>query len=84
MESRKAPIWYNLAALYKSRQCKKHLFGRDGFFYASLKDPDKDCLQSMSFSRFASKVISSVPSLGNKVGEDSVIDSIANITDMFN
>lgn len=62
---------------------KSAFFGGEGFFYATLKGPGTVWLQSMPFSRFASKVISSVPSRGNKVGEGSVIDGITNITDMF-
>ena len=64
---------------------KSAFFGGEGFFYATLRGPGTVWLQSMPFSRFASKVVSSVPSQGGgKVGEGSVIDGITRITDMFN
>lgn len=63
---------------------KSAFFGGEGFFYATLEGPGTVWLQSMPFSRFASKVVSSVPANGNKVGEGSVIDGITKITDMFN
>lgn len=63
---------------------KSAFFGGEGFFYASLRGPGTIWLQSMPFSRFATKVISSVPSQGGgKVGEGSVIDGITQIADIF-
>jgi len=63
---------------------KSAFFGGEGFFYATLRGPGTIWLQSMPFSRFASKVVSSAPSQGgSKVGEGSVIDGITQIADIF-
>lgn len=52
---------------------KSAVFGGEGFFYASLKGPGKVWLQSLPFSRFASKIASTAGMNSNK-GEGTSLD----------
>ena len=60
---------------------KTALFGGEGLFFATLTGPGKVWIQSLPFSRFASRVFAAAPqTLGNKqVGEGSVLGGIAGI-----
>jgi uncharacterized protein (TIGR00266 family) len=60
---------------------KTMLFGGEGLFYATVTGPGRVWIQSLPFSRLASKVAASVPRAvgGNKVGEGSVLGGLGGL-----
>jgi len=59
---------------------KTALFGGEGLFFATLTGPGKVWIQSLPFSRFASRVFAAAPRGGGKqVGEGSALGGIADI-----
>jgi len=62
---------------------KNKLFGGEGFFYASLIGPGKVWIQSLPFSRLASRVLSSAKGYGRagSKGEGSVLGGLGDLLD---
>jgi len=61
---------------------KNTVFGGEGLFYASLRGPGVVYIQSLPFSRLASRVFAAVPELGGKKkGEGSVLGGLGNLLD---
>lgn len=59
---------------------KNSLFGGEGLFFATLSGPGDVWIQSLPFSRLASKVFAAAPQGGGKsVGEGSILGSIGNL-----
>ncbi|MGL4992113.1 MAG: TIGR00266 family protein [Sarcina sp.] len=59
---------------------KNSLFGGEGLFFATLKGPGDVWIQSLPFSRLASKVFACAPQLGGKdVGEGSILGALGNM-----
>jgi uncharacterized protein (TIGR00266 family) len=61
---------------------KSALFGGEGFFFATVTGPGNVWLQSMPFSRLASKLHSALPRQAGgtgSVGEGSLVDSLGGI-----
>jgi uncharacterized protein (TIGR00266 family) len=60
---------------------KTALFGGEGLFFATLRGPGKVWLQSLPFSRFASRVFSAMPQNpgGRRVGEGSVLGGLGDL-----
>lgn len=56
---------------------KTALFGGEGLFFATLKGPGKVWIQSLPFSRLASRVFAAAG--GEKKGEGSVLGGLANL-----
>ena len=61
---------------------KNTVFGGEGLFFASLQGPGTVYIQSLPFSRLASRVIASAPQTGRKDnGEGSILGGLGNILD---
>jgi|TARA_B110000285_G_scaffold232409_1_gene303408 uncharacterized protein (TIGR00266 family) len=61
---------------------KTALFGGEGLFMAHLTGPGKVWIQSLPFSRLASRIFASAPQMkGNQRGEGSVLGGIGNLLD---
>jgi uncharacterized protein (TIGR00266 family) len=60
---------------------KTALFGGEGLFFATLKGPGSVWIQSLPFSRLASRVFAAAPSRGGSKGEGSIASGLF---DMFN
>ena len=59
---------------------KNTLFGGEGIFFASLTGPGDVWIQSLPFSRLASKVFASAPqAYGAQKGEGSILGSLGNL-----
>ena len=60
---------------------KTMLFGGEGLFYATVTGPGRVWIQSLPFSRLASKVAAAVPrpTGGNTVGEGSVLGGLGGL-----
>lgn len=60
---------------------KTALFGGEGLFFATLRGPGKVWLQSLPFSRFASRVFSAMPGnpAGARKGEGSILGPIGDL-----
>ncbi|MEG1481084.1 TIGR00266 family protein [Clostridium sp.] len=59
---------------------KSGLFGGEGLFFASLTGPGEVWIQSLPFSRLASKVFASAPQTGGKdVGQGSILGNFGNL-----
>ncbi len=59
---------------------KSWVFGGEGVFYAALTGPGSVWIQSLPFSRLASKIFAAAPQTGGRsVGEGSVLGSIGNM-----
>lgn len=60
---------------------KTALFGGEGLFFATLRGPGKIWMQSLPFSRFASRVFSALPGnlAGRRQGEGSVLGPLGNL-----
>ncbi|MGL5329406.1 MAG: TIGR00266 family protein [Peptostreptococcaceae bacterium] len=59
---------------------KNSLFGGEGLFFASLSGPGSVWIQSLPFSRLASKVFASAPQVyGDSKGEGSILGSFGNL-----
>jgi len=55
---------------------KTALFGGEGLFFARLEGPGEIWLQSLPFSRLASRVFAAAPQLGGSQGEGSVLSGV--------
>jgi uncharacterized protein (TIGR00266 family) len=73
-------IEYNIEMV---RGIKTALFGGEGLFFATLRGPGKVWVQSLPFSRLASRVFSAAPQnpVGRSQGEGSLLGGV---WDMFN
>ena len=61
---------------------KNTLFGGEGLFFATLKGPGTVFIQSLPFSRLASRVFAAVPHTGgSRKGEGSILGGLGNILD---
>ena len=61
---------------------KNTLFGGEGLFFATLKGPGTVFIQSLPFSRLASRVFAAVPHAGgSRKGEGSILGGLGNILD---
>ena len=61
---------------------KNTVFGGEGLFFASLQGPGTVYIQSLPFSRLASRIIASAPQTGRKdKGEGSILGGLGNILD---
>ncbi len=60
---------------------KTALFGGEGLFFATLKGPGTVWVQSLPFSRLASRVFAAMPQAGGAKGEGSMAKGLF---DMFN
>jgi len=61
---------------------KTALFGGEGLFLASLRGPGKVWIQSLPFSRLASRIFAAAPQGGGKQkGEGSVLGGLGNLLD---
>lgn len=61
---------------------KNTIFGGEGLFFASLSGPGIVYIQSLPFSRLASRVIASAPRTGGKSkGEGSILGEIGDLLD---
>jgi uncharacterized protein (TIGR00266 family) len=61
---------------------KSALFGGEGLFFATLTGPGKVWLQSLPFSRLASRIAAAIPSPGGARREEgSLLGSIGNLID---
>jgi uncharacterized protein (TIGR00266 family) len=59
---------------------KNTLFGGEGIFFATLTGPGHVWIQSLPFSRLASKVFAAAPQVyGDQKGEGSVLGSLGNL-----
>ena len=59
---------------------KNTLFGGEGIFFATLRGPGELWIQSLPFSRLASKVFASAPeTYGKQTGEGSVLGPFGNL-----
>jgi uncharacterized protein (TIGR00266 family) len=56
---------------------KTALFGGEGLFFAKVTGPGTVWLQSLPFSRLASRVFAAAPQRGGSVGEGSVLGGLA-------
>ncbi len=61
---------------------KTVLFGGEGLFFATLRGPGKVWLQSLPFSRLASRIYAAAPQTGGRrVGEGSLLGGLGNLLD---
>ncbi|MFC4769980.1 TIGR00266 family protein [Effusibacillus consociatus] len=61
---------------------KTALFGGEGLFFATLRGPGKVWVQSLPFSRLASRVFAAAPQAGgSRVGEGSILGGIGDLFD---
>ncbi|OIQ21086.1 MAG: TIGR00266 family protein [Flavobacterium sp. MedPE-SWcel] len=61
---------------------KNSLFGGEGLFYATLRGPGTVYIQSLPFSRLASRIYASAPQTGGgQRGEGSILGGIGNLLD---
>lgn len=61
---------------------KNTLFGGEGVFFASLSGPGKVWIQSLPFSRLASRIVASAPQLGgSRKGEGSILGGLGGLID---
>lgn len=59
---------------------KTALFGGEGLFFATLRGPGKVWIQSLPFSRLASRIFAAAPQGGGKqVGEGSILGGLGNL-----
>ncbi len=58
---------------------KTALFGGEGLFFATLRGPGKVWVQSLPFSRLASRVFAAMPSSGGSSDEGSVAKGLFNL-----
>ena len=60
---------------------KSALFGGEGLFFATLRGPGKVWIQSLPFSRFASRVFSAMPGnlAGRRQGEGSILGPLGDL-----
>lgn len=60
---------------------KNTVFGGEGLFFATLQGPGVVYIQSLPFSRLASRVIASIPRGGNSKGEGSILGGLGDLLD---
>lgn len=61
---------------------KTALFGGEGLFFATLRGPGKVWVQSLPFSRLASRVFAAAPQAGGqRVGEGSILGGLGDLFD---
>jgi len=61
---------------------KTVLFGGEGLFLATLRGPGKVWLQSLPFSRLASRIFAAAPQTGGRrVGEGSILGGLGDLLD---
>lgn len=60
---------------------KNNLFGGEGMFFATLTGPGSIWLQSLPFSRLAQRIVSSVPGIGSRREEGSILGGLGNLLD---
>ncbi|MFD0965028.1 TIGR00266 family protein [Pseudofulvibacter geojedonensis] len=60
---------------------KNTVFGGEGLFFASLRGPGTVYIQSLPFSRLASRVVASIPRGGNSKGEGSILGGLGDLLD---
>lgn len=60
---------------------KNTVFGGEGLFFATLQGPGVVYIQSLPFSRLASRVIASIPRGGNNKGEGSILGGLGDLLD---
>lgn len=61
---------------------KSALFGGEGLFFATLKGPGRIWLQSLPFSRLASRIYAAAPQAGGRRREEgSILGSLGNLLD---
>jgi uncharacterized protein (AIM24 family) len=61
---------------------KSALFGGEGLFFATLKGPGTVWLQSLPFSRLASRIYAAAPQTGGRHKEEgSILGTIGNMID---
>lgn len=60
---------------------KNTVFGGEGLFFATLKGPGTVYIQSLPFSRLATRVIASMPKMGHQKGEGSMLGGLGNLLD---
>jgi len=59
---------------------KTALFGGEGLFFATLTGPGRVFIQSLPFSRLASRIFAAAPQTGGRrVGEGSILDHVAGL-----
>ncbi|HVS02105.1 MAG TPA: TIGR00266 family protein [Thermoanaerobaculia bacterium] len=58
---------------------KTAMFGGEGLVFATLRGPGKVWIQSLPFSRLASRVFAALPQKGGKKGEGSVLGGLGNL-----
>ncbi|MFB6467483.1 TIGR00266 family protein [Cytobacillus sp. Hz8] len=63
------------------RGIKTALFGGEGLFFATLRGPGTVWIQSLPFSRLASRVFAAAPHRGGSTDEGSVLKGIFNMFD---
>jgi uncharacterized protein (TIGR00266 family) len=60
---------------------KTALFGGEGLFFAALRGPGTIWLQSLPFSRLASRIFAAAPQRGGRSEEGSLLGGLGNILD---
>ncbi|WP_296312746.1 TIGR00266 family protein [Winogradskyella sp. UBA3174] len=60
---------------------KNSIFGGEGLFFAKLQGPGKVYIQSLPFSRLASRILASVPRAGKSKGEGSILGGLGDLLD---
>ena len=61
---------------------KTALFGGEGLFFATVRGPGRIWLQSLPFSRLASRIYAAAPQTGGRrVGEGSLLGGLGNLLD---
>ena len=60
---------------------KNTVFGGEGLFFATLQGPGIVYIQSLPFSRLASRVIAAIPRTGSSKGEGSVLGGLGDLLD---
>ena len=60
---------------------KTALFGGEGLFFAVLRGPGTVWLQSLPFSRLASRIFAAAPQMGGSREEGSMLGGLGNILD---
>ncbi|OIQ29700.1 MAG: TIGR00266 family protein [Bacteroidetes bacterium MedPE-SWsnd-G2] len=60
---------------------KNTIFGGEGLFFAKLEGPGTVYIQSLPFSRLASRVLSAIPRNGKGKGEGSILGGLGDLLD---
>ncbi len=63
---------------------KTALFGGEGLFFATLTGPGRVFIQSLPFSRLASRIYAAAPQTGNRrKGEGSILDAVGGLGNLL-